>query len=113
MTVLTWVCYNSRVMSQSDQESNNNLGSVFSKAISLGGQVACLNIGVIFLGLFIGIWLDKLLGTKPAITLVLVLGSVPFSLVLTYYLAKREAKNLSQPSKRDESLKREEKVTGE
>ncbi|MBN1536565.1 MAG: AtpZ/AtpI family protein [Anaerolineales bacterium] len=101
-------------MSQSGQESNKtDLGSVFSNAFSLGGQVACLNLVVIFVSLFAGIWLDKLLGTKPAITLVFVLGSVPFALVLTYYLAKRKAMILSQPTKRDESLQREEKHSGE
>lgn len=101
-------------MNENDKSSNkNNLGNVFGKAFSLGGQVACLNIVVIFVSLFLGIWLDKILGTKPAITLILVLGSIPFSLVLTYFVAKREATNLSQLSKRDESLMREEKHSGE
>jgi F0F1-type ATP synthase assembly protein I len=101
-------------MSQTNPDSNkNNLGSAFNTAISIGGQVACLNLAIIFIGLFVGIWLDKLLGTKPALTLLFVLGSVPFSLLLTYYLAKREAKILSQPSKRDEPLQREEKHSGE
>jgi F0F1-type ATP synthase assembly protein I len=101
-------------MSQIDPNSNKpNLGSAFNTAFSVGGQVACVNLVVIFAGLFIGIWLDKLLGTKPALTLLFVLGSVPFSLVLTYFLAKREAKILSQSSKRDESLQREEKHSGE
>lgn len=101
-------------MSQSESNSNKpNLGSAFNTAFSIGAQVACVNLIFIFVGLFVGIWLDKLLGTKPAFTLMLVLGSVPFSLVLTYYLVKREAKILSQPSKRDESLQREEKHSGE
>jgi F0F1-type ATP synthase assembly protein I len=101
-------------MNQIDPNSNkNNLGSAFNTAISIGGQVACVNLGVIFIGLFVGIWLDKIFGTKPALTLLFVLGSVPFSLVLTYYLAKREARILSQPSKRDEPLQREEKHSGE
>ncbi len=101
-------------MSQNERDPNKtNLGNAFNTAFSVGGQVACLNLLVIFIGLFVGIWLDKLLGTKPAFTLMLVLGSVPFSLVLTYYLAKHEAKILSQPPKRDESVQREEKHSGE
>ena len=101
-------------MSQKDQESNKvNLGSAFSTAFSIGGQVACLNLVVIFISLFIGIWLDKLFGTKPALTLVLVLGSIPLSLVLTYYVAKRKAKNLNEPQEMDKPLQREEEHSGE
>ncbi len=101
-------------MSQSDPNSNkNNLGSAFSAAISMGGQVAFVNLAMIFIGLFIGIKLDQYFGTKPALTLLFVIGSVPFSLVLTYFLAKREARILSKPAKRDEVLQREEKHSGE
>lgn len=101
-------------MSQSKQESNNtNLGNVFSTAFSVGGQVACLNLIVIFLSLFIGIWLDRLLGTKPAFTLILVIGSIPLSLVLTYFLAKREANLLNKSHQKEKSLSREEKNSRE
>jgi len=101
-------------MSQSGNDPNiPDLGSAFSTAFSLGGQVAFVNIAVILIGLFIGIKLDSYFGTKPTFILIFVLGSVPFSLVLTYFLAKHEVNKISQPVKREESLQREEKHSGE
>jgi len=48
------------------------------------------------------LWLDNLLGTKPAITLTLVLASAPLSLVLTIWIAKRSVKDLAAPSSEKE-----------
>ncbi|HEX9092017.1 MAG TPA: AtpZ/AtpI family protein [Anaerolineales bacterium] len=60
---------------------------------TVGGQVGCATLIIVFAALFIGIGLDKLLGTKPVFTLILVLGSAPLSLFLTYQLAMRAVKS--------------------
>jgi F0F1-type ATP synthase assembly protein I len=63
---------------------------------SVGGQVGCATIMVVLLGLFIGIGLDRLLGTKPVMVLLFVLGAGPLALVLSYFLAMRAVKEANQ-----------------
>src|SRR4030042_2436522 len=60
---------------------------------SVGGQVGCATLMIVFLALFVGIGLDKLLGTKPLFTIILILGSAPLSLFLTFKLAMRAVKS--------------------
>jgi hypothetical protein len=52
-------------------------------------QSGCLVVIVILLAVAAGIWLDRELGTRPVITLVLVLGSVPVALFLLYRMARQ------------------------
>jgi hypothetical protein len=51
---------------------------------SLLGQVGCLTVLIVFLALGAGLWIDSRLGTRPWITLALVLGSVPLTLALMF-----------------------------
>jgi Kef-type K+ transport system membrane component KefB len=63
--------------------------------VTVGSQIGLALIGIIFLALIIGLGIDELLQTeKHPFTILLFLGSVPFSLVITYWLAKRATKNL-------------------
>jgi F0F1-type ATP synthase assembly protein I len=63
---------------------------------SIGGQVGCAILGIILLALFIGLGLDKLFGTtKHPFTVLLILGSVPLSLYLTYLLTMRAVKSIT------------------
>jgi F0F1-type ATP synthase assembly protein I len=50
-------------------------------------QSGCLVVAVILLAVAAGIWLDRELGTRPVIMLVLVMGSVPVTLFLLYRMA--------------------------
>ena len=81
---------------------------------SVGGQVGCVTLIIVFAALFAGIGLDNLLGTKPVFTLILTLGSAPLSLFLTYKLAMRAVNSFSpkppataQPKPVEEEEKRE------
>lgn len=81
---------------------------------SIGGQIGCATLAIVLLSLFIGIGLDKLLGTKPVFTLIFVLGSAPLSLFLTYKMAMRAVKNINpqaptatQPKQVEEEEKRD------
>ncbi len=62
---------------------------------TVGGQVGCVTLIIVFAALFAGIELDRLLGTKPVITLILTLGSAPLSLFLTYKLAMRAVNSIN------------------
>ena len=49
---------------------------------------------IVILAVFGGIWLDRILGTKPLFTISLVLVSAPLALVLTYWIARRAVKDI-------------------
>ena len=48
------------------------------------GQVGCLTLVIIAVALAAGLWLDSQFGTKPILTLVLLLASVPVTLFLMF-----------------------------
>lgn len=86
-----------------------NTGAV----LSVGAQVAGATLVFIFLALFIGLGLDKLFGTsRHPFTIILILGSVPISLFVTYWLAMRTVKDLNpqaQGKKQISQVEEEEK----
>ena len=64
--------------------------------ISVGSQVGLAIIGIIIFALIVGLAIDELLeAEKHPFTIMLFLGSVPFSLIVTYWLARRATKELS------------------
>ncbi len=69
--------------------------------------VAGLTLGIIFLALFAGILLDKLVGSKPIFTIVLVIASIPVTIYATYRVVKAATRRI-QPMKKQETL--EEKL---
>ena len=83
-------------MSQSNPSSEAPKGSqtVNNLAVfSVGAEVGCATIIIVFVALFIGIGLDKLLGTKPVFIILFTLGSAPLSIFITYKLAMRAVKS--------------------
>ncbi len=71
---------------------------------ALGGQIGCLTLVIVFASLFLGRWLDQLLGTKPIILIILLVSSAPISLVLTFWVAMRTVKKIN-PQASSGSLK--------
>ncbi len=76
-------------------------GNTFGmKNISLAvvaGQAGCLTLLVVFVAVFLGLWLDNKLDTKPVITLILVILSIPVS-VLAMLKLVRTAVSKIQPA---------------
>jgi hypothetical protein len=54
----------------------------------VAGQVGCVTVVIVFGSLFAGIWLDRWLGTRPLLTVGLLLGSVPVTIFIMYWLVK-------------------------
>jgi len=54
----------------------------------VAGQVGCVTVLIVFGALFAGIWLDRWLHTRPLFTVGLLLGSVPVTLAVMYWLVK-------------------------
>lgn len=84
-------------MSQRGDSSNNNpwLSAFNLRTLTVGGEVGCLTLVIVLAAVFGGLWFDNLLGTKPLITVILVIGSIPISLFLTYWIAIRAARSIT------------------
>ena len=74
-----------------------------TKILLVGGEVGCLTLFIVLVGVFGGLWLDNLLGTKPLITVLLVLGSAPISLFITFWIAKRAAEDIAHLPKAEKT----------
>jgi hypothetical protein len=74
--------------------TNAPIGVTF---VWVGGEVGCLTLVIVLLAVFGGLWLDRLLGTKPALTVLLVLLSAPLSLVLTFWVARNAINRATAP----------------
>lgn len=85
-----------------------------TKVLTVGGEVGCLTLFIVLVAVFGGIWLDRILGTKPLFTVSLVLLSAPLSLVLTFWIAKRAVAGVNaQPKELHMLNERKEETTGE
>jgi len=74
-------------MTQSDKNRQN--GMISNLLIVVIGQVGCLTLVVIMASVLGGLWLDKIFGTKPVITLVLLFAGIPLSVLLMLYASRK------------------------
>ena len=77
----------------------------------VAGQVGCVTVVIVFGSLFAGVWLDRWLGTRPLFTVGLLLGSVPVTIFIMFWLVKRAVANI-QPAVPAQNS-RKEKESGE
>jgi F0F1-type ATP synthase assembly protein I len=85
-----------------------------SQATKVGLQVGVLTLGIVLISVFGGLWLDRFFGTKPLLTIVLVLASAPVSLGLTVWVAKRAVKSTNPHAAQGRaSIAKEGDTTGE
>jgi hypothetical protein len=81
-----------------------------NQSIILGavvGQVGCLTLLLVLAALFGGLWLDKIFGTKPLVTVIAMIASVPVTLVLMFWIVRR-ATNRLQATRQPDSEKKGE-----
>lgn len=62
------------------------------------GASGCGTVIIIVGSLLLGLWLDNLLGTRPALTLALILLSIPVSLVLMVYSVISATSRMTPPT---------------
>lgn len=70
-------------------------------ASGIAWQVGCVTILIVGAALAGGLWLDQQLNTKPLLTVLLLLVSVPFSLFLVMRIALSAARQLEQIQRED------------
>ena len=52
-------------------------------------QVGCVTVVIVVTTLILGLWLDARFGTRPWITILLLVLSVPFTLMLMVWIVRR------------------------
>lgn len=80
-------------MTQSEQKGRGILTNLL---IVMVGQVGCLTLVIIFISVFGGLWLDRVFGTKPVITLALLFAGIPVSVLLMLSVARRTLARLQE-----------------
>ena len=77
-------------MSQDEQPQRDQAQYAFNLTLAaVAGQVGCLTLVIIFVALFGGLWLDNVLETRPLFTLVLLLGSIPVTIILMFWVVRK------------------------
>jgi F0F1-type ATP synthase assembly protein I len=74
-------------------------------------QVGCVTVIIIIGALLAGLLLDDLLGTKPILTIGLILVSIPISLFSVVRIALSAARHIQEPSGGDVSTEGEDRQT--
>lgn len=62
--------------------------------VGAAGGAGCITVLIIFVALFAGLWLDNLFDTRPVITILLMVGSVPITLVAMLWLVRFSTSHL-------------------
>lgn len=77
-------------MSETGQKVDKNqaLRSLNWTLAAVTGQVGCLTLIIIFAALFAGRWLDNKFNSNPLFTIGLMIGSVPVTLVMMFWVVR-------------------------
>jgi hypothetical protein len=79
-----------------DQPEKNRAPLAFPLTLAaVLGQVGCLTLVIILAALFGGLWLDARLQTRPVITVVLMIVSIPVTLALMFWSGKNNDISIS------------------
>jgi hypothetical protein len=71
-------------MNEQDRKRSDPRYALNLTIIGVFGQVGFLTLLIVSVALVGGLWLDKVLQTKPMFTIILMAASVPLSLVVMY-----------------------------
>jgi hypothetical protein len=85
-------------MNQTEHQPQKPTTSIYTMGFTpmvVGGEVGCLTLFIVILALVVGLWLDRTFGTRPMFTILLLLGSAPFSIFLTFWVATRSIKKMT------------------
>jgi hypothetical protein len=77
------------------QKPASNIYTLGFTPMVVGGEAGCLTLIIVILALVAGLWLDRTFGTRPIFTIILLLGSAPFSIILTFWVATRSIKKMT------------------
>ena len=82
-------------MSESEKQAIDSRQYAYNLTLAgIAGQVGFLTLGIIFLALFGGLWLDKYMDSKPMFTIVLLVASIPVTLIIMFRVVKTATKKI-------------------
>jgi ABC-type molybdate transport system permease subunit len=86
-------------MNQENGGSKKPNFELVNLALSVSGQIGCMTLIVLIAAAFLGRWLDAQFATKGSFTLWLIIGSLPITLLLMYFMVRSTVKRVSSGSK--------------
>ncbi len=81
----------------SKEDETKRTHNAFNLALAaVAAQVGCLTLVIVLAALFSGIWLDNYFQTRPMITVLLMVVSVPITLILMFWVVRSATSRLQQ-----------------
>jgi F0F1-type ATP synthase assembly protein I len=69
--------------------------------VGAAGGAGCLTVLIILIALFSGLWLDNTFDTRPLFTIILMVGSVPITLVAMLLVVRFSTSRIKPPQTMD------------
>jgi len=82
-------------------EPNRSRAAFNLTLAAVAGQVGCLTLVIVLAALFGGLWLDAYFQTKPVITIILMISSVPLTLVMMFWVVRSATSRLQAGATKD------------
>ena len=79
----------------------------------VAGQVGCLTLLIIIGALLGGLWLDARLATRPLFTILLLVGSVPVTIILMFWVVRNATARMKPAADQDTKSIQEDEERGE
>lgn len=87
-----------------EKPDKNHSQYIFNLTLAaVAGQVGFLTLFVILASLFGGLWLDRQFDTKPLFTLILLLVSVPVTLMMMFWIVNKATSRIKPTSPKGQS----------
>jgi F0F1-type ATP synthase assembly protein I len=86
-----------------NNSGNKNQDKFRAAVIMTVVWVAGLTLIIIFVGLFAGIFLDRLLNSKPIFTIILTIASIPVTIYATFRVVKAASSRIQPAVKKEKS----------
>jgi F0F1-type ATP synthase assembly protein I len=87
-------------------------GLLNTQVYSVTVEVGCLTLLIVLAALLGGLWVDNQFNTKPLFTIILMVASVPLTMVVLIRLVRRSLTNADQEPDDDQPLVKEENESG-
>jgi len=103
-------------MSQTSEPSLKKGNSQYTFNLILAavaGLVGCLTLIIVIAALIIGLWLDKQLNSRPTFTILLMVGSIPVTLITMFLVVKAATSRIKPSTKNNQDQTQEEADRGQ
>lgn len=97
-------------MSQTGDQSDKKqaLRSLNLTLAAVTGQVGCLTVIIILAAFFAGRWLDNRFDSNAIFTIALMVGSIPVTLIVMFWVVRSVTSRFAKPSELNNSKEDEE-----